>query len=62
MRKIIIILQDIDCDGEYLSSRISEYYNKELNSNHVFALAAKAEKDLDKLLIQKEFQTANKAS
>ena len=59
MRTIVITVQDIDENGAYISSRISGKY--EISNNEYFiSLIKKAEKDLDKLIWQKELAKSDK--
>lgn len=53
MKTIIITIQDKD-HGEFISSRVVETYNSTIDEGYLVSLVRKAEKDLEKLIWQRE--------
>jgi hypothetical protein len=53
MRTIAITIQDKD-HGEYISARVVESYDLKIDEEYLISLIRKAEKDLEKLIWQRE--------
>mgnify|MGYP003491918773 CR=1 FL=1 len=60
MKTIIITIQDKD-HGEFISSRVVETYNSTIDEGYLISLVKKAEKDLEKLIWQRELKAAETA-
>ncbi len=58
MKTLIITIQDTD-NGEFISSRLVEKYEHHLDENYLISLIRKAEKDLEKLIWQRELQNGD---
>lgn len=57
MKKIIITIQDVD-HGEFISSRVVEEFSIKLDENYLISLVRKVEKDLEKLILQRELENS----
>lgn len=57
MKKIIITIQDVD-HGEFISSQVVEEFSIKLDENYLISLVRKAEKDLEKLILQRELENS----
>lgn len=60
MKTIIITIQDKD-HGEFISSRVVETYISSIDEEYLISLVKKAEKDLEKMIWQRELKAAEAA-
>ncbi len=60
MRTIVISIQDKD-RGEFISSRVVESYESKIDEGYLISLIRKAERDLDKMIWQRELKAAEPA-
>ena len=60
MKTIIITIQDKD-HGEFISSRVVETYISSIDEEYLISLVKKAEKDLEKMIWQRELKAAETA-